>query len=71
MDDFLNGKKYSAFIYLAFPFRYFLLNMGAIRPLLLISIIVFPLNIYLITCLYMGLVIFQMGVYGAGLAIVH
>ena len=69
IDNFFAGKKYSAFIYLALPFRYFLLNLGAIRPLLLISIIVFPLNILLNYLFIYGYgAIPEMGVYGAGLA---
>ena len=69
MEEFLAGKKYSTLIFLAFPFRYFLINQGVVKPVLVISVIAFPLNIILNYFFIYGYgFIPEMGVYGAGLA---
>ena len=69
MRDFIAGKKYSVLIFVAMPFRYFLVNQGIFRQIIFLSIMVFPLNILFNYVFIYGYgFIPEMGVYGAGIA---
>ena len=69
MRDFIAGKKYSVLIFVAMPFRYFLVNQGIFRQIIFLSMMVFPLNILFNYVFIYGYgFIPEMGVYGAGIA---
>ena len=69
MQDFISGKKYSVLIFIVIPLRYFLISQGIFKQIILLSIMVFPLNILFNYIFIYGYgFIPEMGIYGAGIA---
>ncbi|MGB1360830.1 MAG: MATE family efflux transporter [Alphaproteobacteria bacterium] len=69
VTEFIDGKKYSILIFIAVPFRYFLINQGIFKHILTLSIMTLPMNIlFNWMFIYGKFGVPEMGIYGAGLA---